>query len=133
MVLRHSGLLLAYPREYIKMSEISYFAGLFDGEGSVRYKCMPRIRHERPNKPVYNTWEIRLEIAMTDKKIIDWVHKLLGVGTANPRKVKEGRKPQWRWICRYRDAYHVAKLLEPYSRIKLGELKKIINHYKEKK
>ncbi len=94
---------------------------------------MPRIRHDRPKKPIYNTWEIRLEIAMTDKKIIDWVHKLLGVGTANPRKVKEGMKPQWRWICRYRDAYHVAKLLEPYSRIKLGELKKIINHYKEKK
>ena len=43
----------------------AYIAGRFDGEGSVSYKQYMRKRAH--NKKAYPTWQIRLEIAMTDE------------------------------------------------------------------
>ena len=110
-------------------SNIAYLAGLFDGEGSVYYKQLKQKRHQRPGKPVHNIWQIRMEIAMTDKDIIEWVYKTLKVGTWGERKVKPGRKRQWRWRCGVRDAYYVARLLWPYVQVKLHKVEQIIDHY----
>ena len=114
-------------------SDISYLAGLFDGEGSVYYKQTKQKRHNRPGKPVHNIWVIRMEIAMTDESIIRWVHDFLGVGSCGPRKVKPGKKKQWRWRCSHRDAYFVARLLWPYVHVKLEKINQIINHYGDHK
>jgi len=46
-----------------------------------------------------------------------------------PRKVRPGRKKQWRWRCSHRDAYYVCCLLYPYSHVKLDKIHRIINHY----
>ena len=78
----------------VRESDISYLAGLFDGEGSVYYKQLKQKRHQRPGKPIHNVWSIRMEIAMTDESIIRWVHDFLGVGSCGPRKVKPGKKKQ---------------------------------------
>lgn len=113
----------------VRESDISYLAGLFDGEGSIYYKQTKQKRHNRPGKPVHNIWVIRMEIAMTDESIIRWVHDFLGVGSCGPRKVKPGKKKQWRWRCSHRQAYFVAKLIWPYMHIKLPAIQKIIEHY----
>lgn len=113
----------------VRESDISYLAGLFDGEGSIYYKQTKQKRHNRPGKPVHNIWVIRMEIAMTDESIIRWVHDFLGVGSCGPRKVKPGKKKQWRWRCSHRQAYLVAKLIWPYVHIKLPAIQKIIEHY----
>lgn len=113
----------------VRESDISYLAGLFDGEGSIYYKQTKQKRHNRPGKPVHNIWVIRMEIAMTDESIIRWVHDFLGVGSCGPRKVKPGKKKQWRWRCSHRQAYFVAKLIWPYVHIKLPAIQKIIEHY----
>ena len=34
-------------------SDLAYFAGLFDGEGSVYFKRMDQMKHKRPGKPVH--------------------------------------------------------------------------------
>ena len=47
---------------------IDYAAGLFDGEGCVSYKQYMRQRPH--NKKPYPTWQIKLEIAMTEKSIL---------------------------------------------------------------
>ena len=117
----------------VRESDISYLAGLFDGEGSIYYKQTKQKRHNRPGKPVHNIWVIRMEIAMTDESIIRWVHDFLGVGSCGPRKVKPGKKKQWRWRCRHRDAYFVARLLWPYVHVKLEKINQIINHYGDHK
>ena len=117
----------------VRESDISYLAGLFDGEGSVYYKQTKQKRHNRPGKPVHNIWVIRMEIAMTDESIIRWVHDFLGVGSCGPRKVKPGKKKQWRWRCSHRDAYFVARLLWPYVHVKLEKINQIINHYGDHK
>ena len=51
--------------------DVAYLAGLIDGEGSIYYKRTKQIRHNRPGKPVHNIWVIRMEIAMTEKSIIN--------------------------------------------------------------
>ena len=117
----------------VRESDISYLAGLFDGEGSIYYKQTKQKRHNRPGKPVHNIWVIRMEIAMTDESIIRWVHDFLGVGSCGPRKVKPGKKKQWRWRCSHRDAYFVARLLWPYVHVKLEKINQIINHYGDHK
>ena len=70
---------------------------------------------------------------MTDESIIRWVHDFLGVGSCGPRKVKPGKKKQWRWRCSHRDAYFVARLLWPYVHVKLEKINQIINHYGDHK
>ena len=117
----------------VRESDISYLAGLFDGEGSIYYKQTKQKRHNRPGKPVHNIWVIRMEIAITDESIIRWVHDFLGVGSCGPRKVKPGKKKQWRWRCSHRDAYFVARLLWPYVHVKLEKINQIINHYGDHK
>ena len=113
--------------------DAAYIAGLFDGEGCVSYKQYMRKRSH--NKKPYPTWQIRLEIAMTDKSILVWLNEILGVGTVGEKKYKSryalGWKKQWRWRCSHRDAFYVAWLMWPYSHIKLGKLQKIIDHYKD--
>jgi len=116
-------------------TDVAYIAGLFDGEGCVSYKQYMRKRPH--NKKAYPTWQIRLEIAMTDKSILIWVNEMLGVGTVGEKRYKtkytKGWKKQWRWRCSHRDAFKVCCLLFPYAHVKLGEIQKIIQHYSDRK
>ncbi len=115
----------------MKDTNLAYIAGLFDGEGCVSYKQYMRKRSH--NKKAYPTWQIRLEMAMTDKSILIWVCEVLGVGTVTEKKYKTaytvGWKKQWRWRCSHRDAYYVSCSLFPYAHIKLAGIQKIISHY----
>jgi len=113
----------------LTISDVAYFAGLFDGEGSVYFKKMKQKKHKRPGKPVHNVTVIRMEIAMTDKEIIKWCHDFFGCGAFGERKVKEGYKRQWRWRVAHRDALYVAKLIWPFVRVKLHKVEQIIDHY----
>jgi len=109
----------------------AYIAGLFDGEGCVSYKQYMRKRTN--NKKAYPTWQIRLEIAMTDKSVLVWLNEILGVGTVGEKRYKtkytKGWKKQWRWRCSHRDAFYVCCLIWPWSHVKLPDIQKIIQHY----
>ena len=107
--------------------DIAYIAGLFDGEGNVSYKKYPKKR--KGSKKDYMTWNIRLEISMTDKNVMELVHETLGCGTLREKKVPKGIKKQWRWQCSHRDALYVCKLLWPHTTIKLHKIEQIIDHY----
>ena len=110
--------------------DIGYIAGLFDADGSATYKKYPR--KSKGSKKAYMTWNIRLEISMTDKDVIELVHETLGCGTFHerpPGKGSLGKKMQYRWRCGYRDALQVCKLLWPYAIVKLHKIEQIIDHY----
>ena len=118
----------------VSETDISYIAGLFDGEGCITYKQYMRKRTHQ--KKAYPTWSIRMEMAMTDESVLRWVHEVLGVGTVGKRKNGRGslgRKQQWRWQCGFRDAFYVARLFWPYSHTKLDKIQKIIDHYGDHK
>ena len=78
---------------------------------------------------------ISMEITMTDRSVLQWVHEVLGCGTLvkKPRKGlrKDGTKylMQWKWRCTFRDAYYVCMLLFPYAHTKLPKIQQIIDHY----
>ena len=115
----------------MEINQAAYIAGLFDGEGSVTCKQKPTNRLDRGGK-VYNQWYIRCEISMTDKDVISWLQETLGFGWSAEKKYKKRPKHykrQWRWCCGYRDALKFAKILWPYSQIKLHKLEQIIDHY----
>ena len=116
-------------------TEAAYIAGLFDGEGCISYKQYMRKRSH--NKKAYPTWQIRLEMSMTDKSVLQWVHETLGVGTVNVKRYKTpyavGWKKQWRWRCTHREAFYVCCLIWPWSHVKLPEIQKIIQHYSDRK
>ena len=119
----------------IPETDRAYIAGLFDGEGCVSYKQYNRKRAH--NKKAYPTWQIRLEIAMTDKSVLVWLNEVLGVGTVGEKRYKtkytKGWKKQWRWRCSHRDAFYVCCLIWPWTHVKLPEIQKIIQHYSERK
>ena len=109
----------------------AYIAGLFDGEGSIHFKRAP----EKKRSGTYNCMRISMEITMTDKSVLMWVHEVLGVGTftKKPRKCKrkDGTKylMQWKWRCTFRDAYKVCRAIWPWSKTKLHKVEQIIDHY----
>ena len=120
----------------INQSDIVYFAGLFDGEGHVAYKqyaCADKRYKNKKGKPKkYLQWTIKLEINMTDKNIIYWIHDTFGVGSVAkkpPGKGQMGKRMQWRWRCSHRDAFYMCKLIWPYTKVKLHKIEQIIDHY----
>ena len=123
----------------MRESEISYIAGLFDGEGSIYYAKTKEKKknHNGKGHRIALTRRINMEITMTDPMVINWLRETLKVGTVTkkPRKGlrKDGTKylMQYRWRCVFRDAYYVCCLIYPYSITKLEKVKQILDHYQQ--
>ena len=122
----------------ISSEDIAYIAGLFDGEGSIHFKRAPEKKKKHKGKSGYrwsNSLRLSMEITMTDKSVLIWVHEVLGVGTLTkkPRKGKrvDGTKylMHYRWRCTFRDAFYVCRLLWPYAHTKLPKIQQVIEHY----
>ena len=124
----------------MKDKQVAYIAGLFDVEGSIYFakRQEKKKAHKGPGHRYSNYMRISMEITMTDEPVINWVHKILGVGTVNrkPRKGKRkdgtGYLMQYRWRCTFREAYQVCKLLLPDAKVKAEKIQQLINHYKDK-
>ena len=125
----------------IAETDIAYIAGLFDGEGSINFTRRPEKKKKHKGKGYYisNSQRISMEISMTDRSVLIWLHEVLGVGTLTdkPRKGlrKNGTKylMQYRWRCTFRDAYYVCCLIWPFAHTKLPKIQQIIEHYAKKK
>jgi len=121
----------------IEIEQAAYIAGLFDGEGSIYYARRPerKKKHNGEGFRYSNSMRISMEMTMTDKSVIKWVHSILGVGTVvkKPRKGfrKDGTRylMQWKWRCTFRDAFYVCCVLWPYAHTKLPKIQQIIDHY----
>ena len=118
-------------------ADIAYIAGLFDGEGSIYYarRKEKKKAHNGEGYRYSNSQRISMEITMTDRSVLQWVHEVLGCGTLvkKPRKGlrKDGTKylRQWEWRGTFRDAYYGCMLLFPYAHTKLPKIQQIIDHY----
>ena len=124
----------------ITNEQAAYIAGLFDGEGSIYFAKRPekKKKHKGPGYRTSISQRISMEITMTDKSVLKWVHEVLGVGTLNkkPRKGlrKDGTKflMQYKWRCTFRDAFYVCCVLWPHAHTKLPKIQQIIDHYSGK-
>tara|TARA_R100000687_G_scaffold19767_1_gene16413 strand:+ start:42 stop:464 length:423 start_codon:yes stop_codon:yes gene_type:complete len=107
-----------------------YLAGLMDGEGWVECR---RKNKKFPNGKIYRCWSIRIEIQMTHKEVVKWIHHVTGYGNFYMRKAYPHQNfDQWRWRCAFRDAYKFATDIAPYSIVKKETLQRIVDHYKNK-
>ena len=124
----------------ISNQKAAYIAGLFDGEGSIYFAKRPekKKKHKGPGYRTSISQRISMEITMTDKSVLKWVHEILGVGTLNkkPRKGfrKDGTKflMQYKWRCTFRDAFYVCCILWPHAHTKLPKIQQILDHYQGK-
>ena len=114
-------------KEDIKIREI------IEKEESLRKK-----KKKHKGKPGYrwsNSLRLSMEITMTDRSVLLWVHEVLGVGTLTdkPRKGKrvDGTPylKQYRWRCTFRDAYYVCCLIWPWAHTKLPKINQVVEHY----
>ena len=123
----------------MNITDIAYVAGLFDGEGSITYKKYKERKKKGNKVNYYNCWRIAMEVSMTDKNAVEFIHETLGCGTLRPKKVKGRRKdgtkylPQWKWRATFRDAYYVCLLIWPFAHVKLEKINQIIEYYADKK
>jgi len=120
----------------------AYIAGLFDGEGSINIKRGIEKKKKHKGKPgfrVSNSMRISMEITMTDRSVLIWLHEVLGVGTLRPKTVKGFRKDgtpylkQYKWRCVFRDAFYVCCLLWPFAHTKLHKIQQVIEYYTNEK
>ena len=121
----------------ISSEHAAYIAGLFDGEGSIYFakRIEKKKKHKGEGYRFSNCMRISMEVTMTDQSVINWIHKVLGVGTVvkKPRKGlrKDGTKylMQYKWRCTFRDTFYVCCVLWPYAHTKMPKIQQIIDHY----
>ena len=115
----------------------AYIAGLFDGEGSIHFKrgMEKKKKHKGDGYRMSNSMRISMEITMTDRSVLMWVHEVLGVGTLKPKTVKGKRVDgtpylkQYKWRATFRDAFYVCCLIWPWAHTKLPKIQQVIEHY----
>jgi len=121
----------------IQETDKAYIAGLFDGEGSIHFKrgIEKKKKHKGRGHRLSNSLRLSMEITMTDRSVLIWVHEVLGVGTLT-NKPRKGKRVdgtpylmQYRWRCTFRDAYYVCCLIWPWAHTKLPKIQQVIEHY----
>jgi hypothetical protein len=123
----------------IPETDKAYIAGLFDGEGSIHFKrgIEKKKKHKGKGYRLSNSMRISMEITMTDRSVLMWLHEVLGVGTLRKKPRKGFRVDgtrylmQYKWRCTFRDAYYVCCLIWPWAHTKLPKIQQIIQHYAE--
>ena len=89
--------------------EISYLAGLFDGEGCIDVTVDHPHKPRRGKNPIYAA---RLVVANTDPRLIQAFQNHFGFGDTQKRHYYPGTRPTWNWRAQYLRA--VSALMEMY-------------------
>ncbi len=99
--------------------EISYLAGLFDGEGTIciQKDSRPLAKDNGRNwNPIYN---VTFRIGMIDQKAIEGFKEFFEVGFIDCEKTYHKFRPMWRYSIRAKhDAWMVIQLIRPFLRVK---------------
>ena len=86
---------------FVRREDLCWFAGLFEGEGYVRWKRSDGYLH------------LLLVIEMTDEEVIQRVKRILGGRVDGPRQ-RENRKPLYRWhLSPLHGVYELVEVLLP--------------------
>src|SRR5215472_16338055 len=88
---------------------IAYFAGLFDGEGSV---CTYTYKGREPGRK-YTAW---LEVCMCSEQTVKWIQEHFGgnISVRHPKAHHTWKRPQWHWRVFGDAAVEVLKNIYPF-------------------
>lgn len=95
--------------DFDRQLQLAWFAGLVDGEGWIGIG-----KHSKPNGQ-YHIFPPCLVIQMTDKKTLDKIVEITGIGKVFTYQKTGNRKPTHMWrVQTSQTTLHILKLIEPY-------------------
>jgi len=114
-----------------KKANISYIAGLFDGEGCITTSKI--MKYNPTMKKRYPCTTIRMELCNTDFGLVKLCQAYFQEGNMyNIKPRKKGYRPQLRWQLSHRQVERVLKKLLPYlhNKEKIKKAKEVLRHYR---
>lgn len=100
--------------------QLGYIAGIVDGEGSLMFGKVKRKTNSRGF-----VWRVVIDITMTERGAIDFIHGYTKLGFVSGPYVKRSttrdrkfEKPVWRYTVQFSDVPKFLDLIEPYLLIK---------------
>lgn len=95
-------------------TERAYAAGIIDGEGSIM------LIHQPPRGGVHKWeyWVLRISVANTDKKLIDWLVDKFGGGFTHSRSLNPRHRDVFQWRVDAGKARPVLFAVLPYLLLK---------------
>lgn len=115
--------------------DLSYIAGLMDGEGSyciLKANTEETMRQTNRKSPMYYAV---IRIGMVHREPLEFIQKTLGVGILRDEGVRKDRptyQPMYRWtVHKKAHIYQVCKLLLPYSKVKVKQMHNIIDLFEK--
>jgi len=102
--------------------QLSYLAGILDGEGSIG------IEHLSPYKSRKKDYYVcRLTVVNTSLKLMNWLKDTFG-GQFDMRKLVTGRKPCYRWHIFGDSLENIIIAVEPYLMLKRQQAQIILQY-----
>lgn len=99
--------------------EISYLAGLFDGEGTICIQKDTRPCEKENGKGWNPIYTVCVRIGMIDEKSIRQFQEYFKVGYLDCEKSYHKKRPMYRWTVRAKeDVISVLEKLSPFLRLK---------------
>lgn len=110
--------------------ELSYLAGLFDGEGTLCIQKDTRPRYsDRGWNPVYYT---TFRIGMIEQKAIQGYKDYFKIGYVDCEKVYHAFRPMWRYSIRAKEEVkQVVTILLPFLRVKKPQAQLLLQYFEE--
>ena len=108
----------------MKKINLSYFAGIFDGEGSISLS--------KTNSSKSNTFVLYVCVGNTNEWIIQQLKFCFG-GIVTYQEPKGNKKPRWMWTLQAQKALGFLVLIEPYLHIKRPQAEIAIRFQKHKR
>ena len=96
----------------MKKTDMAYFAGIFDGEGTVTLVKAQESSQER------QTYHIRVQVVSTDEWLCQQLRFSFGGSVALHRKTEGNHKPAYRWLATRTVATKFLVAIYSYSHLK---------------
>jgi len=106
----------------ISKKDLSYIAGIIDGEGCIKIYKVNAEKINRPN----NRYCLNIQVSMTTKVIVKFLYDLFG-GYLYLDKINTYKHPNWkdrqRWIIQNQKCKEFLYLILPYLKLKNKQAK----------
>lgn len=108
--------------------ELAYWAGLFDGEGSIRINRYQNkdSHHKSP------TYTVQLQLSLTDKQTVDDFEMLFKGTRTIRRDIRVNNSDQYCWAAKGDIAVATLKALRPFLRLKREKADLALEFHREK-
>jgi len=112
--------IMAAQEAKIKETDLSYAAGIIDGEGSIVIYKRPAYRKKNQGGyfPLNPMHELIVSAGMTDRKVIYWLNDLFGGSVCVVKARRHEYRKFWKWSITGQKANEFLKAISPFLKTK---------------